>query len=67
MAAAVSVASTLRLISGRAGLSDESALADGTLEVRVVGTDAGGCAVRLLKATGFAITGGEVITAAGVF
>jgi hypothetical protein len=68
MAAAVSAASTFRLFSGRTGLSGKSALPEGVglLEELGIGTGAGAaCAAGPLMATGFAKTGGEVITATG--
>jgi hypothetical protein len=67
MAAAVSAASTLRLVSGPAALSGRLVLVEdpGPLDELGIGTGAGACAAGLLKATGFAKTDGEVITATG--
>jgi hypothetical protein len=67
MAAAVSAASTLRLLSSRTGLSGKSALVEGVglLEELRIGSAAGICTPGLAKATGFANTDGEDVTATG--
>jgi hypothetical protein len=64
MAATVSAASTLRLLSCRTGLSGKSALTEG-VGLLGVGTGAGAWAVGPLKATGFANADGDVMAATG--
>jgi hypothetical protein len=64
MAAAVSAASTLRLLSCRTDLSGRSALAAG-VGLLGGGTGAGAWIVGPLKATGFANTDGEDVTETG--
>ena len=64
MAAAVSTASTLRLLSEGTGASGRLALADGG-RLLGVGTDAAACAAGLLVGTGFAKPGGELMTPTG--
>ena len=65
MAAAVSPASTLRLVSGPAGLSGKLALGAEAGPLEAVGVRAGvdGCAAGPLKATGCANADGEVMMA----
>jgi hypothetical protein len=67
MAAMVSAASTLRLVSPPAGLSGKLALVEdtGPLDEVGIGTGAGACAGGPLKATGCAKPDGEVTTAIG--
>src|SRR5258707_11475998 len=64
MAAAVSAASTLRLLSCRTDLSGRSALAAG-VGLLGGGTGAGAWIVGPLKATGFANTDSEDVTETG--
>lgn len=63
MAAAVSATSILRLVSARAGLSGNSALAEG---VGLFGTGAGASATVPLEGAGFANGEGEAKRLMGV-
>jgi hypothetical protein len=65
MAAAVSAASTLRLVAGLTDFSGTSTLAErvGGLVGREGATGAGACAAGLLNATGCANADGEVMMA----
>ena len=63
MAAAVRTVSTLRLVSGAAGLSGKPALVEGVGPLEAFGAWAGvdGCAAGALNATGCAKADGELI------
>jgi hypothetical protein len=67
MAAAVRAASTLRLVSGPAGLSGRLTLVGdtGQLDEVGLGTGAGACAAGPLNATGFANADGDVMAVTG--
>jgi hypothetical protein len=67
MAAAVSGVSTLRLVSGQAGVSGIPALAEGVgpLEAFGAGAGADGRAAGPIKATGCANADGEVMAGIG--
>ena len=67
MAAAVSAASTLRLVSGPVGLSGKLALVEASapLDEAERGTGAGACVAGPIKATGCAKADGDVMAGTG--
>jgi hypothetical protein len=67
IAATVSAPSILRLMSGAAGLSGNSALVEGVgpLEAFGAGAGAGACAAGPIKATGCANADGDLMAATG--
>jgi hypothetical protein len=65
MAAAVSAVSTLRLVSGAAGLSGNPALVEGVGPLEAFGAGAGACAVGPIKATGCTNVDGDVMAGTG--
>jgi hypothetical protein len=65
MAAAVRPISTLRLVSGAAGLSGNPALVEGVGPPEALGAGKGGCAAGPIKATGCDNADGEVMAGTG--
>ncbi len=67
MAAAVRTVSTLRLVSGAAGLSGNPAFVEGVGPLEALGAGVGvdGCAAGPIKATGCANADGDVMAGTG--